>query len=359
MNTQIFKIDPASPDPEIMSYCGRVIREGGLVCFPTETVYGLGANALDAKAVENIFKAKGRPQDNPLIVHIGDLSMVRNIGSLKGDVRKRFKLLSERFWPGPLTMIVPRKNIIPDAVTCGLSTVGIRFPENIIARKLILESKVPIAAPSANLSGRPSPTCAEHCIEDMKGKVDVIIDGGPCKVGLESTVLDITGRPCILRPGFVTLEDLSSVLEDVTMANWKDPSPEKPRSPGMKYRHYAPSADMYLACGKTEDVIGYIKENAQDALSKGLRCGILCTDEEKDFFEEYFKNKNVIILSMGRMEDPASLGKNVFARLRDFDSMSADVILATGVSAEGVGNAVMNRLFRAAGGKVINVPVKR
>ena len=351
MKTEIFKIDPTNIDVEVMSYCGKIIREGGLVCFPTETVYGLGANSFDASAVKKIFEAKGRPQDNPLIVHIADIDMLHLITPCEGEAYDRIMKLAAHFWPGPLTMVSPKDDAIPDTVTCGLSTVGIRYPSNEIAKALIKCSGVPIAAPSANLSGKPSPTTGERCIEDLSGRVDVIIDGGACSVGVESTVFDVTKELTVLRPGAVTREQIAEVLGKASEIDWTLPVEGKPRSPGMKYRHYAPKATMYLFEGSMKKVSEKIRSLCEEAKAEGKKVGILVTDQTVRFYGRRNPCADTI-LSIGDRKDPFAQARNVFDTLRDFDDEKVDVIFAEAVPREGVGNAVMNRLFRAAGGKI-------
>lgn len=260
METEIFKIDPENIDTDIIEYCAGIIKKGGLVCFPTETVYGLGANAFDPKAVSDIFKAKGRPNDNPLIVHVSDYDMIDIIADAPSYQIERLNKLGEKYWPGPLTMIVDKDTSVPEEVSCGLSTVGIRMPSNKIALALIRQSGVPIAAPSANLSGKPSPSCFEHCFRDLNGKVDVIIDGGNCTVGVESTVLDLTSDiPNILRPGAITLENVKDVLGQGDLYDWLKTLEGKPKSPGMKYKHYSPNADVTIYQGDVARIRTAIK----------------------------------------------------------------------------------------------------
>jgi L-threonylcarbamoyladenylate synthase len=350
MKTEIVKIDPARPEPEKMEYCGAVIRYGGLVAFPTETVYGLGANAFDAKSVGNIFEAKGRPGDNPLIVHVANYETALRAGRFSSEHQQElFYALGARFWPGPLTMIIHRKDIVPYRVTCGLETVGIRMPANKVARELILRAGVPIAAPSANLSGRPSPTRASHVIEDMKGRVDVIIDGGDCEVGVESTVVDLCGtEPVVLRPGFVTKEDIARVAGQCGEFDWRfnEGAVDRPPSPGMKYRHYAPGAEMILYEGNADDVAGTIRHRISEEKSLGKRVGVLATQEHIC----YYKDADAV-LSLGPAKDGAEHARALFDSLRQFDARGVDVIFAESTGCEGVDDAVMNRMFRAAGGK--------
>ena len=354
-NTVRIKLDRLDPDLEKLKYCAEVIKRGGLVCFPTETVYGLGASAFDAGAVKKIFEAKGRPADNPLIVHIDSEDKLNLICRGGADQRKRMELLGNEFWPGPLTMIADRDPAVPDEVSCGLPTVGIRMPDNLIARELIRLSGVPIAAPSANLSGKPSPSKAEHVIADLSGRVDVIIDGGDCSVGVESTVLDITGDvPAILRPGAVTLEDVIRILGKGELPDWKraPENGEKPRSPGMKYTHYSPDAEVRIYDGK--DVAAVRKrifEEAGKAAREGKNVGIFTTEEGAGAYD----SKRFKVTCAGTREDLLTVTHSLYGALRDFDQMGVDLVLSEAFPQTGVGNALMNRLYRAAGGCVIDV----
>ena len=349
MKTEVFEVDPEKIDEDIMKYCGEKIREGKLVCFPTETVYGLGANALDENAVKNIFLAKGRPQDNPLIVHISDYTMLGKIVNTSEREEKLLYKLSERFWPGPLTLIATKKEDVSDVVTCGLNTVGVRYPSSSIAKSLIKYSKVPVAAPSANISGRPSPTKASHVIEDLTGKVDIIIDGGPCQVGLESTVLDIVSwPPCILRPGAVTQEEISEIVAEVSEHEWKR-AVDKPRSPGLKYKHYAPKAKITIFKGDEKEVADRINEELEKAKKSGLKAFVLASDETLCY---YIKE---LTLSLGTRNNPLEQASRLYDCLRKFDELNVDVVFAEAVDNKGVGDAIMNRLYRAASGRLVNI----
>ncbi|MEK6939080.1 MAG: L-threonylcarbamoyladenylate synthase [Nanoarchaeota archaeon] len=315
--------------PKQLSKAAKIIQQGGIVVFPTETVYGLGANALDAKAVKKIFIAKGRPADNPLIVHIADKKM---LPTLVEEVPAAAKKLIKLFWPGPLTLIFNRKKIIPDIVTAGGKTVAVRMPSHPVAHQLIKLSKLPIAAPSANLSGRPSPTTAKHVLEDMKGRVDAIIDGGDCEVGLESTVLDLTGKiPILLRPGAITLEQLRKVLGKVKVAN---PNAAKPRSPGMKYRHYSPKTNLILVTGK---VIFKLK----GLIDEKKKMALICSGE----MAKQFSDKKIELIIY---HDLDTLAQKIFQILRDLDEKNLDLILIPAVPEAGIGRAIMNRLRKAA-----------
>lgn len=350
MKTEITSIDPLNIDTDKLSTAAVSLGNGGLVAFPTETVYGLGANALDKDAVANIFKAKGRPADNPLIVHISD----------KHDINKLARVLPacagkliEAFWPGPLTLIVPRSSIIPDIVTAGLDTVGVRFPSHPVAAALIKMSGVPVAAPSANTSGRPSPTKAEHVIEDMYGKVDYIIDSGSVEVGLESTVLDITSdTPVILRPGKITREQLEAVLGTVDIDPSlvsKDSTVIKPRAPGMKYRHYAPKAKVIVVEGNAASVAEYINKASEEQRQNGVITGVLATDETIGLY------KTGKVISLGSRKQPTDIAARLFDALREFDTTDTQLIYAEAVEKKGIGAAIMNRLNKAAGNNKVSV----
>lgn len=351
--TEIIKIDRNKIDAEAIAYCGRVLREGGLVCFPTETVYGLGAGAYNADAVAGIYRAKGRPADNPLIVHISDCSMLELVTDCTGAQREILNRLAERFWPGPLTVITSRDDAVPPNVSCGMDTVGIRFPSHPIARALIEAAGVPVAAPSANLSGKPSPTRASHVIEDMMGRVDVIIDGGECDVGVESTVFDIAGeKMSILRPGAVTLEQLASVVASADELDWMTPGGkviEKPRSPGLKYRHYAPNASVLIYDGTRDEITARICSEIKERKKNGFSVGVLATDESIC----YYKEDGIVVLSLGSLDNSLQQASNLFHCLRRFDDLGIDVVLAEALPRGGAGDAVMNRLYRAAGGALI------
>jgi L-threonylcarbamoyladenylate synthase len=356
LETQIIKIDRAILDwDKQLEPAAAILRAGGLVAFPTETVYGLGANALDEKAVQAIYRAKGRPSDNPLIVHISETDALQQLVSSIPGVAPA---LMRAFWPGPLTLVFPKSDRIPPVITAGLDTVAVRMPSHPIALELIRKAGVPVAAPSANSSGRPSPTLAKHVIEDLSGKVDAIIDGGNAMVGLESTVLDITSDPpVILRPGGVTLERLRELLGDVgidpAIASGHTAS-TPPRSPGMKYRHYAPKAAMLLVQGGAERVAAEIGKRAALHINEGIAVGILATDETTALYEP-FLHISCKILSLGSREHPETLASNLFRCLREFDEKGVEVILAEAPESGGIGLAVTNRLMKASGGNTIKL----
>ena len=348
METKVYYLNQNEPDEEILKIAAKEIINGGTVAFPTETVYGLGANALDEKAAAKIFAAKGRPQDNPLIIHVAD----KNIEKYVKHVPDSAKLLMEKFWPGPLTIILKKADIIPDVITAGLDSVAIRMPNNSIAAGLIRLSKVPIAAPSANISGRPSPTSVYHVINDLYGKIDVILGGEECRVGVESTVVDLTGKPTILRPGGITYEQLKDVLGDVDIDPAVINKPDKnlkPKAPGMKYTHYSPKADMFIVNGDVHKATEKIKELVLKYQSEGKKVGVMATDET------YFEYKSGIVLSMGSRRNMETIAHSIFDRLREFDIIGVDLIIAEGVGEEDLGFAIMNRMKKAAGYSIINV----
>ncbi len=319
-----------------------ILRAGGLVGIPTETVYGLGANGLDPAAVRRIFKAKGRPQDNPLILHIPDPSWLERYCR---DVPAAARRLAEQFWPGPLTMILPRRALVPDEVTCGLETVGVRCPDHPVTLDIIRAAGVPVAAPSGNRSGRPSPTCARHMLEDMEGRIQAVVDGGPCGVGVESTIVDLTlPVPRLLRPGGLPLEALEAVLGhvDVDRAVTAPLSPgEKPRAPGMKYRHYAPRAPVTVVTGDGAATAAYIRRQA------GANTGVICFGEYRDRFP------GCTVRSIGPAGDRGEQARRVFDALRSFDGTSVTAIFAQCPGEEGLGLAVANRLKKAAGFQIV------
>jgi L-threonylcarbamoyladenylate synthase len=332
---------------------GRVIRNGGLVVFPTETVYGLGANALDRYAVKKIFEAKGRPQDNPLIVHIAEFEDLIPLVSEIDDLARR---IMKRFWPGPLTVILKKSALVPDVTSAGLGTIGIRMPSNKIAREIIKAAGVPVAAPSANISGRPSPTDVNRCVEDLSGKVDYIIGGSSCEVGLESTIIDCTVYPpCILRPGGITLEMLKEIDENIYIdpSIMEKPGEDfKPKAPGMKYRHYAPKAAVKIIQGDIQKTVAKINEMVENNIrtsGKDIRIGIIATDETAQYY------KKAVVLSIGSRKDINSIAKNLFEVLRKFDDLKVDLIFSESFEESGVGIAVMNRLKKSAGFDIINV----
>lgn len=350
MDTQIIKIDPENIDTDEIKKAGKIIREGGLVAFPTETVYGLGGDACNSGASEAIYAAKGRPSDNPLIVHICDYSQLELISR---DLHPEAKKLSDAFWPGPMTLIVNKNEVIPHETTGGLDTVAVRFPSHPVANALIRESGCMIAAPSANTSGRPSPTKAEHVIDDLSGKIDAIIDGGPVQIGLESTIVDLTEDiPTILRPGYINRKMLENVVGTVRV----DPGilgtenvHVRPKAPGMRYKHYAPKGNLKIVSGQPEKVISRINELAASGTREGHTVGIIATEETKDRY------RNAIVVSIGDRKDEYEIAHNLFDVLRHMDDCGADLIYSEEFSTPNIGNAIMNRLLKAAAHQVIEV----
>ncbi|WP_175059685.1 L-threonylcarbamoyladenylate synthase [Thermococcus sp. 2319x1] len=321
----------------------RFIREGKLVAFPTETVYGLGADALNEGAVKRIFKAKGRPPDNPLIIHIAEFDQVYELAR---EVPEKAKMLAEKFWPGPLTIVLPKGGKVPYATTGGLETVAIRMPAHEIALALIKASERPVAAPSANISGKPSPTLAEHVADDFYGRIECIIDGGETKIGVESTVIDLTTEPpMLLRPGGLPLEEIERVIGKIKIHPAVKGKPVKlAKAPGMKYKHYAPEAQVIVIEGERKKVKEKIKELVKEYKAQGMKVGVMAT---WDFYEAdaYF--------NIGESEE--EIARNLFKALRELDKSGVDIILAEGIEERGLGLAVMNRLKKAAGYRVIRV----
>ncbi len=349
METLIYEIK--SEDDPCLANAARILREGGTVIFPTETVYGLGANALSAEAVRRIYVAKGRPSDNPIIIHIAQWAQIYDVTS---SVSAEAEKLAAAFWPGPLTLILPKNDTVPDTVTGGLNTVAVRLPEHPIARKLITLSGVPVAAPSANLSGKPSPTSAAHVLQDMAGRVDCILCGGDSSGGVESTVVDLTVSPAvILRPGGVTLEQLMQVVPDIRLDPALTDHREElvPKSPGMKYAHYAPNAPMTVFVGPPENVAERLLAEARKAMAEGLRVVVLATSEKGSSY----RDAGILFFDLGSSEKPAEAAKLLFQRLRECNGLEAELILAEGVPEEGIGRAVMNRMRKAAGNHVVKV----
>lgn len=342
-------MDPMAIDEEVIARAGDILKRGGLVAFPTETVYGLGGDATNPDASHRIYRAKGRPSDNPLIVHITNMKALEEITAQVPPVAY---VLAERFWPGPLTMIFQKNDRIPYETTGGMETVAVRMPSDPIARALIDASSGYVAAPSANTSGRPSPTQAEHVAQDLNGKIDMIIDGGPVHIGLESTIIDLTEDvPMILRPGYITLEMLRRELGEVRV----DPgliaadSDRKPKAPGMKYRHYAPHADLKVVEGETGAVVQKINSLCEELAGEKKRVGIIATEETKDQYRQG------IVISIGERDDEEAIARHLYGSLRQFDELGVDAIFSESFAAAGMGQAIMNRLLKAAGHQVLEV----
>ena len=373
-------------DEELKEAAG-ILRSGGLVAFPTETVYGLGGNALDEDAARKIYAAKGRPSDNPLIAHV---SCVEEVEPLVKEIPEAGRKLMEAFWPGPLTMIFPKSDKVPYGTTGGLDTVAIRMPDDPVANRLIALAGVPVAAPSANTSGRPSPTTADHVWQDMNGRIEMIIDGGPVGIGVESTIVDVSSAvPAVLRPGAITMEMLEAVLGDVSV----DPAilgplsaDVRPKAPGMKYKHYAPKADLTLVEpgtgadreSRAEQVTGAeqkngadrntgaypetgldetqlqamirkVRELSREKIEAGYKVGVICTDESRDCYTDGE------VRSIGARKSQPSVAHNLYALLREFDDLGVDYIFSESFPKDHLGQAIMNRLSKAAGYKIVKV----
>ena len=336
-------------EEETLRRAGDIIRQGGLVAFPTETVYGLGGDALNRESSRRIYEAKGRPSDNPLIVHI---YRFEDIAEIVSDVPEEAVRIAAAFWPGPLTMILNKSDKVPFETTGGLNTVAVRLPSHPVARKLIEYSGGYVAAPSANLSGRPSPTEAKYVIEDMDGRIDMILDGGEVGIGLESTIVDLTVTPPqILRPGYVTQEALSGVLGKVDMdvTILQQDSGQAPKAPGMKYRHYAPKGELTIVEGEPEQVTVYMNRQAAKARQRGERTGIIGTRERLSQYQAD------VVKCLGDRKDEESIARNLYSVLRQMDEEQVTRIYSESFAAQGFGQAIMNRLLKAAGHRVIKV----
>lgn len=355
MKTIILETSTENMDMNGIEYAGQIIRQGGLVAFPTETVYGLGADALNEEAAAKIYAAKGRPSDNPLIAHIADMEMLKPLVKEIPDVAKK---LMDAFWPGPMTLIFKKSDLVPKGTTGGLDTIAVRYPNHLIAQELIKAAGVSIAAPSANLSGKPSPTLGEHVIDDMDGRIDMIIDGGMVGMGLESTIIDVTcNPPMILRPGFITVEMVKKIVPDITEDKtiFTKPTEEfKPKAPGMKYRHYAPAADFKIYKGDDEKVAETIIKLANEMADAGKITGIITADQHLYMYQGKL-NKNIKVVSLGDLDRPETVANHLFKALRDFDKVNAEFIFGEAFSEENVGQAIMNRLTKAAGYNIIDV----
>lgn len=349
METKVITIDHKNIDEAVLREAGRIIRDGGLVAFPTETVYGLGGDALNKESSRKIYEAKGRPSDNPLIIHISNMDDLKPIvEEIPEDVYR----LAEAFWPGPLTIIMKKSVLVPKETTGGLDTVAVRMPSHPVARKFIEYAGGYVAAPSANVSGRPSPTKAKYVIEDMTGRIDMILDGDGIDIGLESTIVDMTGEvPMILRPGYITLDMLQKVLDQVDTdktildINCKEP----PKAPGMRYRHYAPKGQLTIVEGDVERTIEKINELTRQAHIKGEKVGIIGTEETR------MKYQGDSIKSVGKRRDEEAIARTLYAILREFDDEDVTVIYSESFSECSMGQAIMNRLLKAAGHQIIYV----
>lgn len=349
METKWIKMLEEEPDLEAIKEAGCIIKNGGLVAFPTETVYGLGGDGLNKEASRKIYAAKGRPSDNPLIIHIADLA---DLEKLVKEIPAKAKKLADAFWPGPLTMIFDKSQQVPYETTGGLSTVAVRYPNHPIALAFIKESGGFVAAPSANTSGRPSPTLGTHVYEDLKGRIEMLLDSGEVGIGIESTIVDMTVEPpMILRPGFITEEMLKEVLGHVDVDKTTKAQLEgvAPKAPGMKYRHYAPKGELTIISGKSERVKETINRLLIEAKEKGLRTGVIGTEENIGAYEAHVK------MNAGKKQDELTVARRLYSMLREFDEEKVDVIYSEAFSETGMGQAVMNRLLKAAGHKVIQV----
>lgn len=348
LKTRVITVDKENPELKKIRIAAKVIRNGGLVAFPTETVYGLGANTFDTEAVSKIFKAKNRPYDNPTIVHVCDRDTVYQLAR---NVPDTVEALTNRFWPGPLTLLLKKAEHVPRPRSA--DEITLRMPNNRIALALISESNVPISAPSANISGGVSPTTAQHVYTDLAGRIDIILDGGPCEVGVESTVLDLTAPvPTILRPGGVTYEDLREVLGEVEVhpvAKAETKIEVKARAPGMKYTHYTPKASVILVEGNINDMVKKIRELIDETVEKGLTVGVMATTETAHLY--HYGNIKIV----GSRKDLKTIAKHLFDVLRAFDEDQVDVIIAEGVVTEEIGLAIMNRLRKSAGFNIVRV----
>lgn len=347
--TAVFKVNPQEPETEKIGAAAALIKAGGLVAFPTETVYGLGANALNAEAVLALFKAKNRPLDNPPIVHVEN---TQDVYRLATHVPSKAEKLMAEFWPGPLTLVFKHSTAVPDVTTAGLDTVAVRMPKHKVALALIKESQCPIAAPSANLAGKPSPTTAKHVFDDLNGRIDAILDGGPTRIGVESTVLDLTSDPpMLLRPGGTPLEALRKVIGEVQLHPFVAAEAELPsgkaRSPGMKHKHYAPKAPLILIEGSITAVMRTVKTLTSACWLENKKVGVLATDETAWAYEAD------VVKSLGSRRNLDAMASNLFRLLREFDTEDVDVIISESVSTEGLGLAVMNRLRKASGYNIV------
>lgn len=362
VETEVVAVDPDHIDPKKIGRAAEILKAGGLVAFPTETVYGLGGDALNPASSRKIYAAKGRPSDNPLIVHIADME---HLTAIAADVPENAEKLAAAYWPGPLTMIFPKRDIVPRETTGGLDTVAVRMPSHPVAAALIRAAGGFIAAPSANLSGRPSPSTAQHVIDDLAGRIDMVISSGWVDIGVESTIVDFTEDvPCVLRPGYINLRMLQDVLGEVRI----DPgiiNPDanqgvRPKAPGMRYRHYAPRADLTIIEGGRDAVVRKISELAGSAVSDGQKVGLLVSDETRERYRPLEEKAGSLPGSLdlkdtGSLADDITISRHLFAMLRAFDDDGVDVIYSESFDTPGLGMAVMNRLLKAAGHKVIRV----
>ncbi|MGI6069146.1 MAG: L-threonylcarbamoyladenylate synthase [Blautia sp.] len=349
MKAEIVKIQRDCLDAKEIARAGEILKAGGLVAFPTETVYGLGGNAMDPSASKKIYAAKGRPSDNPLIVHIAELEDLEKVAA---EVSREARLLAETFWPGPLTMILPKAEAVPVETTGGLDSVAVRMPDHPTALALIRAGGGFVAAPSANTSGRPSPTTAAHVAEDLGNAIEMILDDGPVGIGIESTIVDLTEDvPTVLRPGYISLEDLKAVLGEVRMDRGLLITDEKihPKAPGMKYRHYAPKAELTILEGSMELVVKRMNQLAEEAKSRGQKVGIICTEETRPRYSAG------IIKCIGSRQQEETIARHLYEVLREFDQCQVEHIYSEAFDTPKMGQAIMNRLLKAAGHKIIKI----
>lgn len=349
MDTIVYRIANTIEDDKAIQTAGKIIKQGGLVAFPTETVYGLGGDALNPDSSRKIYAAKGRPSDNPLIIHICKLEDIDKIISVFPDQAKK---LAQEFWPGPLTMVLPKSDMVPKETTGGLDTVAVRMPVDPIALSFIEAAGGYVAAPSANVSGRPSPTSSRYVEEDMYGRIEMIIDGGDVEIGLESTIVDLTGKvPMLLRPGRITLEMLKEILGEVEVDKTilAGNAAGRPKAPGMKYKHYAPKGELTIIAGESQAVVKKINELAVRGMQQGEKIGVIGTEENISFYQGHS------IKSVGKRDDEVSIAKHLYRILREFDDEGITLIYSESFSAGGMGQAIMNRLLKAAGHQIVYV----
>lgn len=351
LETIVQIIDKYKWKTQELSQAAKIINQGGLVAFPTETVYGLGADGLNKEAAKKIYEAKGRPSDNPLILHVASLDAFKELAV---EVPEAAYQLADAFWPGPLTMVLKKSEKVPYGTTGGLETVAIRMPNDEIALGLIRESKAYLAAPSANTSGRPSPTTAKHVVDDMSGKIDMVLDGGQVGIGIESTIIDLTSEvPTILRPGYITKSMLEQVIGPVTVdaaiLSKNQDKNLRPKAPGMKYKHYAPKGDLTICEGEMSKVVSYINHKVKEDLLAGKKVGVIATKETEAQYE------GGIIKTVGSRAEEASIAHGLYSVLRDFDDLEVSVIYAESFRDNELGQAIMNRLLKAAGYQVVYV----
>lgn len=353
--TQVFHVDPVHPNPAAIAAAARTLAEGRLVAFPTETVYGLGANALDAQAVERIFIAKQRPFSDPLIVHLADVAQLTDVAV---NIPAVAYTLAERFWPGPLTLVLQRHPNVPSNVSAGRNTVAVRMPAHPVALALLRACALPVAAPSANLFSRPSPTTAQHVLEDLDGRIDIVIDAGPTPIGLESTVIDLTQvPPMLLRPGGTPVDALRALLPDLKTPDAPLIASEKEAaaSPGTLLKHYSPRGQMILLAGESQAALRFLRSAVPILSRRGLRVGLLVPDDEA----REVADLDAAIVALGSLREPSAVARHLFARLRTFDRLGVDVILARSVAEKsaraGLEMAIYDRLFRAAEGRILSV----